>query len=247
MGLVYLAVCSRYRLRLEARYHGPHARRKVGLSGTQHALEMQVPPGAGSAAAWSLSRNGLPAEEPTHLMREKIRLRGMAKRPHAAYSVTAGAGVKNKKAARRQKIPAGGKEDTVCNPWRRMWKSNWSCARLNPTANALKQTVKAAGPLRRTPCSLNPYGQAGGEVLIAQDGARGIPGRRHRADGERGRAVRAGGAGPCGPTAGGKGSLAYFTAGELIQSESTIAAADPPRGRAAGGGILHHQSAAPAY
>ena len=28
----------------------------------------------------------------------------------------------------------------------------------------------------------------------------------------------------------GKGSLAYFTAGELIQSESTIAAADPATG-----------------
>lgn len=73
---------------------------------------------------------------------------------------------------------------------------------FEPDMNALKQTAKQLAHMQDT--SLNLYGRGRGADRC--DGARVCPGRRHRADGERGRAVRAG-AGPRGPTAGAREAL----------------------------------------
>ena len=96
---------------------------------------------------------------------------------------------------------------------------------FEPDMNALKQTAKQLAHMQDT--SLNLYGQAG-EVLIvvtarayAQAAATELT-ENVAEQFELALAPAAYGRG--------KGSLAYFTAGELIQSESTIAAADPATG-----------------
>ena len=94
-----------------------------------------------------------------------------------------------------------------------------------PDMNALKQTAKQLAHMQDT--SLNLYGQ-GGEVLIV------VTARAYAqaAATELTENVAEQFELALGPAAygRGKGSLAYFTAGELIQSESTIAAADPATG-----------------
>ena len=91
--------------------------------------------------------------------------------------------------------------------------------------NALKQTAKQLAHMQDT--SLNLYGQAGEVLIVVTARAYAQAAATELTENVAEQFELA-----LGPAAygRGKGSLAYFTAGRLIQSESTIAAADPATG-----------------
>lgn len=96
---------------------------------------------------------------------------------------------------------------------------------FEPDMNALKQTAKQLAHMQDT--SLNLYGQAGEVLIVVTARAYAQAAATELTENVAEQFELA-----LGPAAygRGKGSLAYFTAGELIQSESTIAAADPATG-----------------
>ena len=91
---------------------------------------------------------------------------------------------------------------------------------FEPDMNALKQTAKQLAHMQDT--SLNLYGQAGEVLIVVTARAYAQAAATELTENVAEQFELA-----LGPAAygRGKGSLAYFTAGELIQSESTIAAA----------------------
>ena len=96
---------------------------------------------------------------------------------------------------------------------------------FEPDMNALKQTAKQLAHMQDT--SLNLYGQAGEVLIVVTARAYAQAAATELTENVAEQFELA-----LGPAAygRGKGSLAYFTAGELIQSESTLAAADPATG-----------------
>ena len=96
---------------------------------------------------------------------------------------------------------------------------------FEPDMNALKQTAKQLAHMQDT--SLNLYGQAGEVLIVVTARAYAQAAATELTENVAEQFELA-----LGPAAygRGKGSLAYFTAGELIQSESTISAADPATG-----------------
>ena len=95
---------------------------------------------------------------------------------------------------------------------------------FEPDMNALKQTAKQLAHMQDT--SLNLYGQAGEVLIVVTARAYAQAAATELTENVAEQFELA-----LGPAAygRGKGSLAYFT-GELIQSESTLAAADPATG-----------------
>ena len=104
---------------------------------------------------------------------------------------------------------------------------------FEPDMNALKQTAKQLAHMQDT--SLNLYGQAGEVLIVVTARAYAQAAATELTENVAEQFELA-----LGPAAygRGKGSLAYFTAGELIQSESTIAAADPATGALLAGATL---------
>jgi len=104
---------------------------------------------------------------------------------------------------------------------------------FEPDMNALKQTAKQLAHMQDT--SLNLYGQAGEVLIVVTARAYAQAAATELTENMAEQFELA-----LGPAAygRGKGSLAYFTAGELIQSESTLAAADPATGALLAGATL---------
>ena len=104
---------------------------------------------------------------------------------------------------------------------------------FEPDMNALKQTAKQLAHMQDT--SLNLYGQAGEVLIVVTARAYAQAAATELTENVAEQFELA-----LGPAAygRGKGSLAYFTAGELIQSESTLAAADPATGALLAGATL---------
>ena len=104
---------------------------------------------------------------------------------------------------------------------------------FEPDMNALKQTAKQLAHMQDT--SLNLYGQAGEVLIVVTARAYAQAAATELTENVAEQFELA-----LGPAAygRGKGSLAYFTAGELIHHRC----GGPRHGRAAGGGILPHQA-----